>query len=64
MNKTKIFVFAVLGLILLGFISSRMVQPTTTTTTSKTVVVKPVHHGYIPPPPPPLYNPYKSQYYN
>jgi len=67
MEKSKIFIFAILGLILLGFIGSRMSEPTTTTTTSKTVVVKNPnrYYGYRPPPPPPPnYNPYKAQYYN
>lgn len=67
MDKTKMFIFAFLGLILLGFIHSRLSQPTTTTTTStKSVVVKQpvVRYGYVPPPPPPRYNPYKAQYYN
>jgi len=57
--------FAILALVLLGFIHSRVSYPTTTTTTttSKAVVVKqPVHYGYVPPPP--HYNPYKAQYYN
>jgi hypothetical protein len=66
MDKTKMFIFAILGLILLGFIHSRLSQPTTTTTTTKSVVVKQpvVRYGYVPPPPPPGYNPYKEQYYN
>jgi hypothetical protein len=64
MERSKMLLFAILGLILLGFIHSRVSYPTTTTTTttSKAVVVKqPVHYGYVPPP---HYNPYKAQYYN
>jgi hypothetical protein len=66
MDKTKIFIFSLLALILLGFIHSRVSQPTTTVTTSKAVVVKQPTSAVVvhASPPPPLYNPYKSQYYN
>ena len=62
----KIFIIAIVGLILLGIFMSIMDQPSTATvTTSKTVVVKqPVQNNYRASPPPPMYNPYKSQYYN
>lgn len=64
MEKSSILVIALLVLIFLGIMHSRMYQPTTTT--SKTVVVRePPHYyrryGYVPPPP--HYNPYKAQYY-
>jgi len=64
MDKSNILVIALLVLIFLGIMHSRMYQPTTTT--SKTVVVRePPHYyrryGYVPPPP--HYNPYKAQYY-
>ena len=64
MDKANIIIIALLVLIFLGFIHSRMYQPTTSTT--KTVVVRePPHYnrryGYVPPPP--HYNPYKAQYY-
>lgn len=63
MDKSNILVIALLILIFLGIMHSRMYQPTTT---SKTVVVnEPPHYyrryGYVPPPP--HYNPYKAQYY-
>ena len=64
MEKSSILVIALLVLIFLGIMHSRMYQPTTTT--SKTIVVRePPHYyrryGYVPPPP--HYNPYKAQYY-
>jgi hypothetical protein len=64
MEKSSIFIIALLVLIFLGIMHSRMYEPTTTT--SKTVVVRePPHYyrryGYVPPPP--HYNPYKAQYY-
>jgi hypothetical protein len=63
MKNSSIFIIAILVLIFLGIMHSRMYQ--TTTTTSKTVVVKtqpqqPQKYGYKPPP---AYNPYKAQYY-
>jgi len=66
MEKSSILIVALLVLIFLGIMHSRMYEPTTTTTTSKTLVVKdPPHYykryGYVPPPP--HYNPYKAQYY-
>jgi hypothetical protein len=67
MDKTKVFIFALLALILLGFIHSKVSQPTTTVTTSKAVVVRQPTSAVVvhpPPPPPPSYNPYKAQYYN
>lgn len=64
MDKSNILIIALLILIFLGIMHSRMYQPTSTT--SKTVVVRePPHYyrryGYVPPPP--HYNPYKAQYY-
>ncbi len=63
MKNSSIFIIAILVLIFLGIMHSRMYQ--STTTTSKTVVVKtqpqqPQKYGYKPPP---AYNPYKAQYY-
>ncbi len=60
------FIFALLALILLGFIHSRVSQPTTTTTTTKAVVVRQPTSAVVinPVQPNPLYNPYKAQYYN
>lgn len=64
MEKSSILIIALLVLIFLGIMHSRMYQHTTTT--SKTVVVRESPHyyrryGYVPPPP--HYNPYKAQYY-
>ena len=65
MEKTKMFIFALLALILLGFIHSKVSKPTTTVTTSKAVVVRqPTSDVIVHPPPPSMYNPYKAQYYN
>jgi ABC-type polysaccharide/polyol phosphate export permease len=65
MDKIKMFIFALLGLILLGFIHSRVTQPTTTVTTSKAVVVRqPTSAVVVHTNPPSMYNPYKAQYYN
>jgi hypothetical protein len=62
MDKSNLLIIALLALIFIGFLHSRVYQPTTTT---KTVVVKedPYYrrYGY---PPPPHYNRYKAQYYN
>ena len=62
MDKSNILIIALLALIFIGFLHSRVYEPTTTT---KTVVVKedPYYrrYGY---PPPPHYNRYKAQYYN
>ena len=63
MDKSNILIIALLALIFIGFLHSRVYQPTTSST--KTVVVKedPYYrrYGY---PPPPHYNRYKAQYYN
>jgi hypothetical protein len=64
MDKTKVFIFAILALILLGFIHSKLSEPTTTVTTSKAVVVRQPNSTVVVNPPPPSYNPYKAQYYN
>ena len=64
MDKTKIFLFALLALILLGFIHSRVTQPTTTTTTKSVVVRQPTSAVVVHTNPPSMYNPYKAQYYN
>jgi hypothetical protein len=61
MDKANIIIITLLVLIFLGFVHSRMYQPTISTT--KTVVVKePPHYnrryGLTP-----HYNPYKAQYY-
>lgn len=66
MDKTKVFIFALLALILLGFIHSKVSQPTTTTTTTtKSVVVRqPTSAVVVHTTSPPVYNPYKAQYYN
>lgn len=65
MDKVYMLIIAILALIFLGIISSRINQPTTTTTTTKSVVIRDTpgynrHYGYVPPP---HYNPYKAQYY-
>jgi hypothetical protein len=65
MDKSNILVIALLVLIFLGILHSRMYQPSTTTTSKTVVVREPPHYnrryGYVPPPP--HYNPYKAQYY-
>jgi hypothetical protein len=64
MEKAKVFIFALLALILLGFIHSKLSQPTTTVTTSKAVVVRQPTSAVVVHTPPSMYNPYKDQYYN
>jgi meiotically up-regulated gene 157 (Mug157) protein len=63
MDKSNILIIALLALIFIGFLHSRVYEPTTT---SKTVVVKedPYYRRYGYRPPPPHYNRYKAQYYN
>ena len=64
MDKTKVFIFALLALIVLGFIHSKVSQPTTTVTSSKAVVVRQPTSVVVHTTPPSVYNPYKAQYYN